>query len=73
MRWLLDNLGEPRVTDQVITGIDSVYGRREYHENILEKVQFWESFFKYAGDWFEWTEDAEKLLHRNAADIPIPA
>jgi predicted TIM-barrel fold metal-dependent hydrolase len=73
MRWLLDHLGEPRVTDQIVTGIDSVYGRREYHEDILEKVQFWESFFKYAGHWFEWTNQAEKFLHGNAAAIQLPS
>lgn len=73
MRWLLDHLGEPCVTDKVLTGIDAVYGRRPYHEDIIEKIRFWESFFKYAGHWFEWTDQADRMLRGNAAAIPFPS
>ena len=69
MRWLLSHLGEPTVMDKLLMGIDSVYGRREYHENIIEKVRFWTSFFRYTGDWFEWTDQAQKILHLNAEAI----
>ena len=69
MRWLLEHLGEPCVTDKLLLGIDSVYGRRAYHENVLEKVQFWGSFFKYAGEWFHWTDQGHRILHDNAARI----
>ena len=73
MRWLLDHLGEPCVTDKVLTGIDCVYGRRRYHEDLAEKIRFWESFFKYAGHWFNWTDQAGNILGGNAARIRFPS
>jgi predicted TIM-barrel fold metal-dependent hydrolase len=73
MRWLLEHMGEPCVTGKIVTGVDSVYGRRRYHEDILEKVQFWESFFKYSGHWFEWKDQAKNILYGNAAAIPFPS
>lgn len=69
MRWLLAHLGEPNVTAKLLTGIDSVYGRSEYHGHIREKVGFWMSFFKYAAEWFNWPDQGQGILHGNAQSI----
>lgn len=72
MRWLLTHLGEPCVTESLLVGIDSVYGHREYHENIAEKIRFWESFLKYAGDWYPWTDEGDRILRLNAEGVVRP-
>lgn len=69
LQWLLPNLAYDVVPDKILTGIDCIYGSREYHQTILDKARFWELFFSYMGSWFSWTDEAEKILRLNAAKI----
>ena len=69
LRWLLDNLGHHLVADKVLTGIDSVYGARRYHQNILDRAGFWKLFFQYVVPWYAAPGAADRILRGNALAI----
>jgi len=69
LQWLMKYLAYDGMADKLLAGIDICYGRRDCHDAILERVTFWELFLKYAGAWFGWTDEPEKILRLNAERI----
>ena len=69
VRWLIDHLAYDDVPNKILAGLDICYGRRDCHESILDRVKFWELFFRYLRPWFRWTEEGERILRLNALRI----
>ena len=78
-RWLLDNLDRcisdgRSMTDKILFGVDARIGKKEIHDDVLESVRFWQSFFRRFGREHHWgkKEEIEKIFCKNAEKILSP-
>lgn len=72
--WLLkvlnyrDYRGQP-LAEKILFATDSLYGRQENHDRVLEEASFWQQLFKRTSPYFYWKGDEEKIMRLNAAKI----
>jgi len=77
-RWLLDHLHFSALlsngrlggfSDKILMGLDIVYGTKENHEEIFERIKSWALFFKNHACRYTWGKDVEKIMQGNARKI----